>query len=641
MSSNSNSRSIRSSKACERCRRRKIKCNGQTPCQVCRQQTAQCNYRLVNRRRKSKWSPPPDTDGGMIEHPSDIDELQESGQQCSSTKDNNTIFTEIHHGISAIHDAPGSCTTQLSYGPSSNFSFMNQIHRCLSTSKSETPLGSRDDEVSRAAEKSLEFLGHKAHSFGTERDATTETGLSKSNSELFLSLELAETFLSHFLSTIYHLFPATSAVELLYMVKQLFNRTTTARFDPMDETFIMTILALGASLTERIEWAETIFDEIKIKAAVLDETVNSCMGRSTSAYFHLGKGVRKALALGLHKDSNSSKGASGAPDQTLESNLTMWSLYFFESWTSYGEGRPSSLNMNDISIPYPEDTSYMSALIQLAKIMSRSTLKLYSQEQTSLLAMWTEACNIHKELEAFAHKTKKHLQIGLDDPVHHGQVNVHQVLLSNLYHHILVLTFRPFLIFHVVWQRRLTSESSSDEHLETITSASEVEWLIEACQRASDAARSWISSLRVAMDANPLLWGLRYMGFYVESACYLLIYDTIRDMESAMINISFINAGLRCLSQILPGDTVSSAIVTIRKMVAALQQKYPSQYQASENIPTAAVPLLNLEHAIIHEVSCSMYDDLDEVGLIDFDLTSIGWNFDHFVTDLDGVALNM
>jgi hypothetical protein len=103
-----------------------------------------------------------------------------------------------------------------------------------------------------------------------------------------------------------------------------------------------------------------------------------------------------------------------------------------------------------------------------------------------------------------------------------------------VYHHTLLLTFRPFLILRA----KLKQESSS---------SGPPPWLDTACEYCLEAARNMISFLAGACATNPFCAEIRYHGFFIEGACYTLAFDMLQASVSAHRNLPWIHAGLGCL----------------------------------------------------------------------------------------------
>ena len=66
------------------------------------------------------------------------------------------------------------------------------------------------------------------------------------------------------------------------------------------------------------------------------------------------------------------------------------------------------------------------------------------------------------------------------------------------------------------------------------------------------------------------LQGLKFFAFYIEGACFLLIYDVLRDRTAKDRNVSTVKIGLQCLKSMLPGGMITSNIFSIQRLLDAL-----------------------------------------------------------------------
>lgn len=65
--------------------------------------------------------------------------------------------------------------------------------------------------------------------------------------------------------------------------------------------------------------------------------------------------------------------------------------------------------------------------------------------------------------------------------------------------------------------------------------------------------------------------GLKLFAFYIEGACFLLIYDILRDQSAKDRNVASVKIGLQCLSSMVPGAAITSNSVTIQRLLDALE----------------------------------------------------------------------
>ena len=260
--------------------------------------------------------------------------------QCSTASGGEAYQSSI----TAAHDAPRSTdSSQLFYGPSSNFAFLQEIRRAvLSVAQSGVPTG-------------LEALVQRSIFFGIPHRVDPDTIWAAETTQPAVSVALAREFLATFKTTSLHRLPFYTAAEL----DELFNAlaeevaspsTTTAAptaVPPQTRATFLAVLAIGALGTAHTEIAEALYVRAKRAAVVLDEVVSLQMiwfailssdyqinlGRPNAAYLHIGTACRKAFSFGLHKEGAAAAARSShrGDDLARKHHLTMWILYFYET----------------------------------------------------------------------------------------------------------------------------------------------------------------------------------------------------------------------------------------------------------------------------------------------------------------------
>lgn len=159
----------------------------------------------------------------------------------------------------------------------------------------------------------------------------------------------------------------------------------------------------------------------------------------------------------------------------------------------------------------------------------------------------------------------------------------------------------------------------------------------------------------------------------MEGACFLLIYDILRDQNATPRNIEGINLALRCLSNIAPSTIVSSNIVTIQKMLSAIEEiqrrpsNKPSQPYHAAGTQQAPFPLnmqlqstgtgmgglidstqpeLLYDAPVNFAAGWATLENLPNLGqngvtgleYLDWDGAKVNWEFDMFSTDFGGMV---
>ncbi|KAK5113313.1 hypothetical protein LTR85_010930 [Meristemomyces frigidus] len=272
----------------------------------------------------------------------------------------------------------------LYYGASSNFAFLQQVHRdAIHHGGAERP-AAREMEEGGAG---LDMFVQRSIFFGTPLRVDA-TAVPAPNTPLnAASYDQAKIFIGNFKIAARHLIPFFTEAELEEMLLALYHDGENASVFPQRRGMTLAVLAIGALCTPQTEAAEGFYIQAKQVLALYDEAVTVPMvqlsmllavyqlnmGRPNSAYLQLGVACRKAFALGLHKDA---VGAHAREGGLQRHRATMWCLYFHEGWQALVLGREAGMKMADISCPFPDDQPVLSSLCRLAHIAEQGAQEL-------------------------------------------------------------------------------------------------------------------------------------------------------------------------------------------------------------------------------------------------------------------------
>ncbi|KAB8264651.1 hypothetical protein BDV32DRAFT_145328 [Aspergillus pseudonomiae] len=667
----------RISKACQECRKRKIKCNGSNPCKTCHLRNTPCVYRDVIRQRKKKHQLNRDSDS--IESEVTARSGYGAGQRSPGLppRRNPSNNYTINNSVSATHVESPSCKVQLYYGSTSHFAIMHEIYRGLVSSQTpglETPHGEVEE-----ARASLDMFSFRRIFFGTP-DEPKESINGRGSMDMpvmFLPRELANVFLRRFLSTLYTLVPFRSKESLEQQLENLYNPVPGARSETWGQCMLLLALAIGALGTEHYRWGDVLYDRVKATCGPLDDIVNlqthahyqSEQGRPNSSFLHLGAASRKALSAGLHKEAPNQGGES--TDNVQERRLTFWALYFYETWFCFHLGRPCSLSLRDVGIEMPENP-FLCALTYVCKKIARLADEIFGHHHDSLLQMWRLARSITDDYRPYEMKMQQAIGVNLDTCPQPGSLGVQQTILTTIYYHTILLTFRPFLIFRGRWQEDMKDPSQRGGNRPTEVPA----WLNEACNKALGASCKTIQFLSEAAMANELVRELRYHGYFLGSASFAIIYDLMHGKDLAPTHLPWIYAALQSLSTMREGDPIKSTITAIQTVLKKLNPAYewipPKGFSntldqqpttaaqpystnipnpQTQNMPESTLPGLPLQpfqtsnglpilsefqnnslQAALNPPSGSLGSSED---LLDLTLSDMGWDFDFSTMDLE------
>ncbi|PIG89404.1 C6 zinc finger domain protein [Aspergillus arachidicola] len=578
----------------------------------------------------------------------------------------------------ATHVESPSRKVQLYYGSTSNFALMHEIYRDLVSHQTpglEKPHGEVEE-----ARASLDMFSFRRIFFGTPDEPKESTRSCKSMDMpvMFLPRELANLFLRRFLSTVYTLVPFRSKESFEQQLEHLYNPVPGARSETWGQCMLLLALAMGALGTEHYRWGDVLYDRVKATCGPLDDIVNletvqhahyqSEQGRPNSSFLHLGAASRKALSAGLHKEAPSQGGEP--TDSVQERRLTFWSLYFYETWFCFHLGRPSSLSLRDVGIELP-DSPFLCTLTYVSKIIARLADEMFGHHHDSLLQMWRLARSITDDYRPYEMQMQQAIGVTLDTCPQQGSLGVQQTILTTIYYHTVLLTFRPFLIFRGRWQQDMKGPSQHGSNRPTEAPA----WLNEACNKALGASCRTIQFLSEAAVANEFVRELRYHGYFLGSASFAIIYDLIHGKDLAPTHLPWIYAALQSLSTMREGDPIKSTIDAIQTVLRKLNPAYewvppkaynntmgqqtttarpysadipnpqtqsipepflpripPQPLQTSNGLPILSEFQNNSLQAALNPPSGSLGSGED---LLDLTLSDMGWDFDFSTMDLE------
>lgn len=336
----------RVSKACQECRHRKLRCSGEQPCKSCRTRKEECIYRPVNRirRRNGRSSTQndvvdsiPGLQGQGSDAPGTALRPAVTAQQPAPSRDE-----EVYHSVSATHKTAVHGNVQLYYGASSNFAFLQQLHKSiLADDEAETTTPGEVQEGSAG----LDLFNQRPIFFGTTVSSVAPNRLTGDTLDVdALPPTFLSTFLSRFFESLHPYIPFVQEESVRHCANSLFSSEITCCVPSTLKSVTLALLAIGALATEHLDYAELLYTSAKRESLGFDEIVNlhsvqlslllsmfqNSMGRPNQSYLHLGAACRKAFAMGLHKDICFSREQIQDDGNKEEWRLTMWCLYFQE-----------------------------------------------------------------------------------------------------------------------------------------------------------------------------------------------------------------------------------------------------------------------------------------------------------------------
>lgn len=148
---------------------------------------------------------------------------------------------------------------------------MQQIHLGFAAEGIEA-IGSQGESEDRGIESNA--LNHIGLFLGPQSSTRSIKPLNNQVHAQFLASELAAEFLQQYLSTVYVLHPLHSHDYLHFLCSQLYAIPGSTSLLVEDSALIMTVLGIGATLTEHLSWAEVLIEKAKVLLSSLDEVLN-------------------------------------------------------------------------------------------------------------------------------------------------------------------------------------------------------------------------------------------------------------------------------------------------------------------------------------------------------------------------------
>lgn len=591
-------------KACEPCRRRKVRCDGKTPCNRCEKRPSECTYRLRTRVRKSgiqraaaaasaaqsTTTAADDDEGERAVHlptplPVSTDPALSSpsgfGKQVAEDggPKSDAAYSNVYQSVAAANASGrmSSENSRLFYGPASGFAFQQQVHRGIISYSGAH--GQQQPEVQEGG-ASLDLFLQRSFFFGTASRVDTSHLLRPAHT-LFpkVSLEQATVFLEKFKAWSARILPFFTDAELDNMLRDLYSSDELNVSRPsQSKALTLAVLALGALATPQTDIAEWLLARAKYEAVLFDDTVSlqmiqfsliladyhTGMGRPNLVYLCVGTACRKAFALGLHREAAN---CLTRPEDLQKYRVTLWCLYTLESWYSVTVGRESSLKIDDISSPYPVGQPLLVSMSRLAHIAEVITKVIYTQRYDSLRKLWSAAEAIHAQLREFADKH------GIGSAGGEGHARSHDpawLILHNLYYQTVLITYRPFLVAdHALASGSV--EGKNNAELRGADGGSAM-WLRQACRTAIDSAQDGILYAHTQIRKYEICRATRYNGYFFESNCAVLFFDILRHPSKYPYNVEYINMALQALDSMINDEPVTNARNSIRQILRVVEE---------------------------------------------------------------------
>ncbi|KAJ9148529.1 Fungal specific transcription factor domain-containing protein [Pleurostoma richardsiae] len=565
-------RRMRVSRACDRCKKRKIRCTGKQPCNVCVRATASCLYTAPYGR----GVPPPPTMPGDFYAPPPI-AREDYHPQASGTRpepepepepasDGVGLGATISLTDPSSRTSPAPPMTDLQghyVGPASGVSFLLRVQQRLRYSDEtsstftfgDAPLPDYDPvpSVMVSGEETAQLV-RKFFEYTMPIDR-------------FFHRPTIEAWLQEFHSTMGSMkktedAPAQRAV--LWMIFAMAQEHMTQESNAaVDNKSIRYFLAADYHLS-KLRGCVTL---AKVQAQLCQCYWLLGRSRMNHCWELFGSTARLALVLGLHRTQAHNAAGRNISRIDLEcSRRTFWSAYYLDTYLTIALGRPRIFHDEDIDVEWPsgldDDELYMNrltshphvsygystalapvAFYKLSRIQSKVLRDLYSIRPISVARQCSLAAQYSQDLELWRADVPRFLDAdGRDSapliPIFQRQRDV----LNLVYWHTIILIHRPFLLrnfSHLPHSRRNTY---GGHH------RAQVEDGVSECLAAALRIVKMVDERCQSGMMSRSFWGTFYFAF--SAAVVLYVYAIEESSSPPDTYQTFLEAASRCQSQL-------------------------------------------------------------------------------------------
>lgn len=138
---------------------------------------------------------------------------------------------------------------------------------------------------------------------------------------------------------------------------------------------------------------------------------------------------------------------------------------------------------------------------------------------------------------------------------------------------------------------------------------------------------------------------LRYNGFFIESSCAVLLYDSLSNKHTYLHNLEYIKAGLQSLDSMVAGEPIPTARASIQRILGVFQRKLvvprhaDIQLQPQQSSSTFAafaeeVAQQARQAEAIAQVPATTQNIASDSDIWEQNMSQMDWGFDVYTTDL-------
>ncbi|PYI14834.1 hypothetical protein BO99DRAFT_426042 [Aspergillus violaceofuscus CBS 115571] len=603
---------MRIERACELCRSKKVKCNGENPCLRCWQHSLPCKYREKPRLRgrppkgsTARRSPPPPsvaeatTPSFILSSDNDgckLTNVSHGGDPARYSPEEYRQQLELRAGIGVTNSQTGSFQF---YGPSSHFCFIQRIHQRMKRQSHGRLL----DQPKTAVPTGLGEWGLERFMFAAGSGGFRSSG---GSTESFLSQELGRRFIAAYFEVIHPHLPILEQPIIVRLWEKLWAPPAPGR-EVSSRDLVYMVLALGARTMAREDshsaetldrwadyfWAQSndysmLFREPCIKGIhlILLKAMYALHGmRPNDAYLYLGHAARSVLALGL----NRSQVVNGLVPVMHKLRITFWVVYFYERVCAFFTGRPSCFLDSHIDAAFPEDVpralleggyvgdsdgpttqcAYLRSMARIGQLIEKVSSGIFSLANLQALYDRRRVEVTISECDAALQQIEQGLPPYLqfsdrDRSKSEAWQEIQCTHLGMAFHLIKMMIRRPALVYASFCHGPDgTSEPASPTQ----------ENLQESIDLSIHSAKEIIAIASSAiMDRATCIRNDASVANYIVSACVTLLYNVLDSsvtVEHARMIFESVERGIQCLDQMEHNGPITGKALSMDIMKSA------------------------------------------------------------------------
>ncbi|KAI1070835.1 hypothetical protein LB507_006814 [Fusarium sp. FIESC RH6] len=527
----------RSALACNLCRTKRIKCDGQRPiCTTCITNGERCEYTSQDSNRKppskryvealqerirsleSRLEKYQGADTYKdVEDSSRLEESCDNSEDDSLSDDPNTTHRSPTKDIS---DRLGALNIgedgQIHYfGSRSNFSLLKNSPAASSTVSSR--------ELEEQAVRTLDCLGLRVEVSDELRDHLLELFWGWQNTWQYIVVK--QPFLDDLLVNHTGQYATPLLLSAVLALASRYSDRVELRSDPLDPN------TAGNALAEQAKMI-LFYESQAPKVTTIQATALLCLreiatDKEALGWLYCGMAARMAFNLGLHLDRTHWCETGHITEQAAEVGATVWwSCYVLDKLFNVGLGRPSTIQENEISAALPslehsaeheswsdQQTSFpkghiisnVRATIELFRITGSPLDEIYRPSSRRLRAHTRDlVTKTHVELMKFQTNLPSCLRL-VPSPLAPTLPHVYQLHLQ--YHVAIILLHRPFIGVrgHASDPGGFHPREGSTHLVECSQSAQTISTILRLYRKHYTLRRIPISSIHCAFTASIIL----------------------------------------------------------------------------------------------------------------------------------------